>query len=183
MNIHVPYDDYKWYGEPPDEMRDEFFHQAKLMHLDDYTTSGASEPLSTRYWRRYGLQAIELLERIREDPTQAEIIIKGTEYTHCELYLAAQREMITKLEDFLRRRSKIALVARKQDIMNSPGLMDACQILFGEQAQAKFDEYFHDLKAAEAEVAAAKGKSKYMDKLSEESHADNPAHSEALNWT
>jgi glycerol-3-phosphate dehydrogenase len=50
--------------------------------------------------------------------------------------------MVTKLEDFLRRRSKIALVTRHEDIRNAEGLMEACAILFEEQAQAKFDEYF-----------------------------------------
>ncbi len=63
-----------------------------------------------------------LLENIREDPRQAEVLIKGTEYIRCEVAQAARREMITKLEDFLRRRSKIALVVRKDDIRRSPGV-------------------------------------------------------------
>jgi glycerol-3-phosphate dehydrogenase len=52
--------------------------------------------------------------------------------------------MIVKLEDFLRRRSKIALVERREDIKQAPGLMEACEILFGDQAQEKFHEYFHE---------------------------------------
>jgi hypothetical protein len=54
--------------------------------------------------------------------------------------------MIVKLDDFLRRRSKIALVVRNEDIKNAPGLMEACEILFGEQAQEKIDEYFQEAK-------------------------------------
>ena len=50
--------------------------------------------------------------------------------------------MIVRLDDFLRRRSKIALVERRDTIRNAPGLMEACQILFGDAAQARFDEYF-----------------------------------------
>jgi hypothetical protein len=50
--------------------------------------------------------------------------------------------MIVKLDDFLRRRSKISLVVGKEDIKNAPGLMEACEILFGEQAQEKVNEYF-----------------------------------------
>ena len=182
MGVAVPYEGYKWYGEPPDAVREEFFHQAKLMGLDGYTSPEASEKLSIRYWRRYGAQAIGLLENIREDFRQAELLIEGTEYTRCEIQQAARREMITKLEDFLRRRSKIALVVRKEDIMSSPGLKEACEILFGDQAKEKFDEYFQNLLAAESEVQEAKSKG-YMDKLSEASHANNDAHSEALNWT
>jgi glycerol-3-phosphate dehydrogenase len=130
----------------------EFLHQARLMDLDSYTSPESSEKLTTRLWRRYGAQAIGLLESIREDPRQAEILIRGTEYIRCEIHQAARREMIVKLEDFLRRRSKIALVAGKDDIRNSPGLMEACEILFGDQAEEKFDEYFRDQKASELEL-------------------------------
>jgi glycerol-3-phosphate dehydrogenase len=142
LGINLPYPTYKWYGEPPDAVRDEFFHQALLLGLDRYTAAEASEPLSTRLWRRYGAEALGLLENIREDPRQAEVLIKGTEYLRCEVAQAARREMITKLEDFLRRRSKIALVERTEDIRRSPGLIEACELLFGEEAEAKFSEYF-----------------------------------------
>ena len=152
MGIDIPYKGYKWYGEPPDEVKMEFLHQARLMDLDSYTSPESSEKLTTRLWRRYGAQAIGLLENMREDPRQAEILIRGTEYIRCEIHQAARREMIVKLEDFLRRRSKIALVAGKDDIKNSPGLMEACEILFGDQAAEKFDEYFRDQKASELEI-------------------------------
>ncbi|MCA9773503.1 MAG: FAD-dependent oxidoreductase, partial [Myxococcales bacterium] len=142
LGIDVPYPRHRWYGEPPDEIRDEFFHQARLMNLDGYTASHASEPLSTRLWRRYGSSALGLLENIREDPGDAEVLIEGTEYIRCEIEQAARREMIVKLEDFLRRRSKIALVLRREDIRNAEGLMEACEILFGDQARQKYLEYF-----------------------------------------
>ncbi len=44
--------------KPPDAVRDEFFHQARLLCLDDYTAPESSEPLSTRLWRRYGAEAL-----------------------------------------------------------------------------------------------------------------------------
>jgi alpha-glycerophosphate oxidase/glycerol-3-phosphate dehydrogenase len=53
--------------------------------------------------------------------------------------------MVTKLEDFLRRRSKISLVVRQQDILAAPGLREACEILFGDQAEAKLKEYIASL--------------------------------------
>ncbi len=142
LGIALPHPDYKWYGEPPAAVRDEFFHQARLLGLDDYTSPESSEPLSTRLWRRYAAEAIGLLENIREDPRQADVLIKGTEYLRCEVAQAARREMITKLEDFLRRRSKIALVERADDIRRSPGLTEACELLFGDQADGKLAEYF-----------------------------------------
>ena len=60
----------------------------------------------------------------------------------CEIELAKRQEMIVKLDDFLRRRSKIALVAQRETIQSAEGLMEACQILFGDEAQQRYDEYF-----------------------------------------
>jgi len=142
LGVSLPHPRYRWYGEPPDAVRDEFFHQARLLDLDSLTAPESSERLSTRLWRRYGANALGLLEDIRADPRQAEVLIRGTEYLRCEVAQAARREMITKLEDFLRRRSKIALVVRQRDIRTSPGLAEACELLFGEQAKEKLDEYF-----------------------------------------
>jgi glycerol-3-phosphate dehydrogenase len=144
LGLVLPYPNARWYGEPPDQVREAFRHQARLMNLDAMTARESSEPLSRRLWRRYGAGALSLLEDIRQDPHMAEVLIHGTEYIHCEIHHAARHEMVTKLEDFLRRRSKIALIERPAAIRANPGLMEACQILFGAEAQAKFDEYFAD---------------------------------------
>ncbi len=143
LGVSLPFADRVWFGEPPASVRDEYFHQARLMDLDALTAPRASEKLSTRLWRRYGSEALGLLEAIRRDPRQAEVIIETSEYIRCELDEAARREMVVKLEDFLRRRSKIALVVRREDIQAAPGLRVAARILFGEErAQQKIDEYF-----------------------------------------
>ena len=144
LGVALPHRRYRWYGEPHPSVREEYWHQAQLMNLDSYTFPGAMESLTSRLWRRYGDKALRLLEDIREDPRQAEVLIQGTEYRRCEIGLAERQEMIVKLEDFLRRRSKIALVVRREDIRRAPGLMEACQMLFGDQAQTKFDEYFQE---------------------------------------
>jgi glycerol-3-phosphate dehydrogenase len=145
LGVALPHAGARWYGEPPEEERERFFHQTRLMRLDDYTAKDSSEPMSVRLWRRYAASAFSLLDDIRQDPSMAEVLIRGTEYIRCELHHAAQREMVTKLEDFLRRRSKIALIGRKEDIARAPGLMEACQILFGDAAREKYEEYFADL--------------------------------------
>ncbi|MFH2130897.1 MAG: FAD-dependent oxidoreductase [bacterium] len=144
MTITVPYPDFKWYGEPDQPTRKRFMHYARLMDLDGYTSPESSEQLSSRLWRRYGAAAFSLLEMIQEEPRQAEVLIKGTEYIRCELHEAAHREMITKLGDFLRRRSKIALIERRETIRQAAGLKEACHILFGDQAELKIAEYFED---------------------------------------
>lgn len=144
MGIPIPYPNYKWYGEPEEKERNRFRHHAQLMNLDALTSPDASEKLSSRLWRRYGATAFRLLEMIQEDPTQAEVLIKGTEYIRCELRETSKREMVTKLSDFLRRRSKIALIEHRDTIRNSAGLLEACQILFGDQAEEKLEAYFQE---------------------------------------
>ncbi len=144
----LPFADKVWYGEPPAAVREEYFHQARLMGLDAMTSPASSEKLSTRLWRRYGSEALGLLEAIRRDPRMAEVIIETSEYIRCELDEAARREMVVKLEDFLRRRSKIALVVRREEIRRAPGLREACRILFGDDAEAKIAEYFPEAATA-----------------------------------
>lgn len=145
LGIDIPAPDNRWYGEPPDDLRDEFMLQAKLMNLDALTHASSSEPLSERFWRRYAESAFGLLERIREDASCAELLIADAEYTRCEIELAARREMIVKLEDFMRRRSKIEQVVRPQALAQAPGLREACDILFGPQAQERLQEYVDGL--------------------------------------
>ena len=142
LGVTLPYRDHPWHGEPSDAMRADFFHQARLMQLDELTSPRSSEALSTRLWRRYGAQAFELLEAIRRDPSMAEVLIEGAEYIRAEIELAARSEMVTKLADFLRRRSKIALVTRRSALRDAPGLYEACERFFGDDAQARLDEYF-----------------------------------------
>ncbi|HMV80049.1 MAG TPA: glycerol-3-phosphate dehydrogenase/oxidase [Leptospiraceae bacterium] len=147
FNIKLLYEDRKWYGEPSEDTKEEFLHQARLMDLDGMTDPRSSEKLSERLWRRYGANAFNMLEQIRIDRTNADRLIENAEYTKCELQYAAQHEMITKLEDFLRRRSKIELVVRQEDLKNAKGLQKACEIFFGPDAEKRLKEYFDSRKS------------------------------------
>jgi glycerol-3-phosphate dehydrogenase len=142
LGLSLPFPERAWYGEPHPAVRAEYFHQARLMRLDAMTSPQSSERLSTRLWRRYGSEALGMLEAIRRDPGMAEVIIETSEYLRCELDEAARREMVVTLEDFLRRRSKIAEVVRREDIRRAAGLRVACAILFGDEAEARREEYF-----------------------------------------
>jgi len=145
MGIDLSDPEKIWYGESDDVIKDEFFHQAKLMNLDALTWDQASEPLSERLWRRYDSNALGLLEKIRADNDQSRLLIENAEYIRCEIEYAAKHEMITKLEDFLRRRSKISLVVRKDELLEAHGLKEACKILFGDQADQKLKEYIQSV--------------------------------------
>jgi len=142
LGVELPFPDRPWYGEPHPAVREEYFHQARLLDLDAMTAPQSSEKLTTRLWRRYGAEALGMLDAIRCDPRMAEVIIETSEYLRCELDLAARREMVVKLEDFLRRRSKIALVVGPREVERAEGLREACRILFGDEAEAKRAEYF-----------------------------------------
>ncbi len=146
LGIDLPAAGTKWYGEPNESVRLDFINHAKSIRLDELTDSSSPELLSSRLWRRYGAEAFTVLDIIKERPESGKILIENTQYLRAEIEFIAQREMIVKLDDFLRRRSKVALVVRNEDLLDSPGLKTACEILFGEQADEKFNEYFEKRK-------------------------------------
>jgi glycerol-3-phosphate dehydrogenase len=162
LGVTLPDPKRRWYGEPGAELHDEFLHQAERMDLDARTSPRSSEPLSQRLWRRYGAEAFGLLESIRADPGTAEVLIENAEYLRCEIELAARREMVVELSDFLRRRSKISLVVRFEDLSRAPGLVEACRILFGDAADDKLAAYLPEhppeAKAAAPALPTAEGR-------------------------
>lgn len=160
LGVSLAWRDHKWYGEPPAAVRETFMHQARLMGLDHLTARDASEPLSNRLWRRYGRRAFDLLEDIRRDPRNGEVLIESSEYLRCELLHTNDHEMVVELDDFLRRRSKISLVVRRDRLRASAGLKEACRILFGTDAEDQWRRAFPEAAdepfdlPPEAEVAA-----------------------------
>ncbi len=84
------------------------------------------------------------------------MLIENAEYLRCEIAYAAEREMVLKLDDFLRRRSKISLVVSREVLRQAAGLREACAILFGAAADERFNEYFADTnKEADSQSPAA----------------------------
>jgi glycerol-3-phosphate dehydrogenase len=141
LGVPLEHDLHNWYGEPAEATRNEFYRQAKLMKLDRLRSKPDTEPLSDRLWRRYGRRAFDLVEAIRADPTMGEDVMDSADYLRAELHTAAQHEMIVKLDDFMRRRSKIDLVVHDDDIRRSPGLTEVAEILFGDDAERRLAEY------------------------------------------
>ncbi|QIM22491.1 FAD-dependent oxidoreductase [Phycicoccus sp. HDW14] len=141
LGIPLEKDLANWYGEPAAQTRAEFFRQARLMRLDALRTKPDTEPLSDRLWRRYGRRAFDLLEAIRADPAMGEDVMGSADYLRAELYTAAEHEMVVTLDDFMRRRSKIDLVVRDEDIDDSDGLREVARILFGADADRRLADY------------------------------------------
>ncbi len=134
----------RWFGEPDANTRARFFAEASDMNLDAMADARSMEKLSKRFWRRYGADAFGMLDAIRKDPRMAERLVDEAEYLRCEIEHTADKEMITRLEDFLRRRSKISLVVRAESLENDPGLLELCRVLFGDDAERRLQEYWRD---------------------------------------
>ena len=133
----------KWYGEPDAQAREAFFNRARKLGLDENVASDTNEALSERLWRRYAANAGAMLDAIEQDASLAEPLIEQAGIRRCEVDYLAQHEMVVKLEDYLRRRSKIELLMPRATLRQSSGLLQACKILFGDKAQQRIDEYFN----------------------------------------
>ena len=148
LGVALEADQRNWYGEPDSASRAEFFRQAHLMHLDEMRSKPDTESLSVRLWRRYGRRAFDMLEHIRNDPSMANDVMESADYLRVELHNAADHEMIVKLEDFMRRRSKIDLVVADDEFVGSDGLAEISQLLFGDDGERKLEEFYRERVAA-----------------------------------
>lgn len=133
--------DSPWYGEPTDLVKAQFMASVEAFNIDSLTPKDALEPLSSRFWRRYGEDAFKLLDAIKQDPKKANLALQHTEFTWAEIDWVADNEMIVNLEDLLRRRSKASLVIRKEDLDFANGLEAVSERLFGKLAQQKIEAF------------------------------------------
>ncbi len=79
-----------------------------------------------------------MLEAIRDDRAWARTSWTAPTICVSELHLAANTEMVAKLEDFIRRRSKIDLVVG-DDIPRSQRPHEVAEILFGDDADHQLE--------------------------------------------
>ncbi len=135
---------HRWFGEPGDSDRRAYFERAAKLGLDNRVAEDTGETLDVRLWRRYAAQATGMLDAIEADPALAEPLIENTGFRRCEIDYIAHNEMIVYLEDYLRRRSKIELLMTPDQLRNSSGLREACDVLFGDQAPQKLADYFNN---------------------------------------
>lgn len=142
LGVHLGPVQAKWYGEPGNEVKSAFYKQAYALGLDQVTANDTGEMVSDRLWRRYGEHAIPMLDAIEKNPGLAEPLIEGTGIRRCEIEYIRESEMVVTLEDYLKRRSKLEYLLSYQDLKDLEGVYEACEHLFGEDARAKYEEYF-----------------------------------------
>ncbi len=121
-----------WYGEPSAEKHRKFLTDGKKL--------GLTENQLDRIWRRHGKTGFQVLEKIRRDPAMLDKMLAGI--TRAELHLMAEQEMVMHLDDFLRRRTHLALTEHRAALRCHPALAETASILFGKNADAEIEQYF-----------------------------------------
>jgi glycerol-3-phosphate dehydrogenase len=143
LGFVVPHPRAAWYGEPGLDVRARFSARAQslgLGSLDDDGTSGAEESIAARLWRRYADEAFGLLDDIERDPRAKEPLLPGCPDLRCEGAHAARTEMVTTLDDYLRRRTRLMLTQGRDALLAMPALRELCSLLFGDDAEARWAE-------------------------------------------
>ena len=123
-----------WYGEPSEAERISFYQRATEVGLNRPPEVERAETMAEVLWARHGLAANAVVEAIFTDPTMGQPVLAESDLLRGELALLAEREMIVTVEDLLRRRTKLSLVHRDEDLAADPGmaeLMEALEIKTG----------------------------------------------------
>ncbi|MEZ5374991.1 MAG: FAD-dependent oxidoreductase [Acidimicrobiales bacterium] len=119
-----------WFGEPSESERTRFYEAAAKRGLDRAPDIEVADTLAEVLWRRHGMATFDLLALIDRDPSLAEPALANSDVLVGELMLMAEREMIVHPDDFLRRRTKLAMVIRNDDLGADPG-MERVNEIFG----------------------------------------------------
>jgi len=133
-----------WCGEPSEQKRLDFMLAAQELELDSALLSSNqahTESASERLWRRYGSDAFEVLKLVEADPAQKEPALSCSPILRCELEYARQAEMVVTLDDLFRRRTRIAQLSRREELLADAGIDALCAQLFEDGAQSALDNY------------------------------------------
>ena len=113
----------RWYGEPDVVERHRFEDAARA--------TGIERPRWAPLWRRHGSRALRIVDGIAEDPGAGRPLSDRVDYCEAEVAVMGECEQIGDLDDFLRRRTFLAQVERREDLLADPGVVRAAEILFG----------------------------------------------------
>ncbi len=118
-----------WFGEPPDAAREKFYAKAKTMGLGRKPKIERADSMAEVLWRRHGEAANQVLDFIESDARKGEEIIKDSDVLRAEVILMREREMVTSLDDVLRRRTKLALTIGQEALDADPDLANLAELL------------------------------------------------------
>jgi glycerol-3-phosphate dehydrogenase len=157
LGVAVPSPRAPWYGEPGDDVRARYASRAAALGLGALDDDGAGRPesVAARLWRRYGDDAALLLDEIERDPVARQPALPGAADLRCEVAYAGRNEMVTTLEDYLRRRTRLLLTLGRRELIAMPALRDVSALLFGANAEARLAEFAGDVALPPATVSTA----------------------------
>lgn len=125
LDIRMGPETEDWFGEPDEAAFERFTKAAADVGLLRPPDVEREATLAEVLWRRHGTAAIDAVAAIAEDRTLAEPVMAETDLLEAELPLYAEREMIVTFDDFLRRRTKLSMLHRPDDLAADPGLSKA----------------------------------------------------------
>lgn len=96
--------DESWFGEPSEIEWERFRSRVAANQL-------VGDDAASLLWRRHGRRANDVIDRIDTDPSMGDLVWHDPPYRRAELVEIGEREMVAHLDDFLRRRSSLALTA------------------------------------------------------------------------
>lgn len=111
-----------WFGEPSAEERTMFYSAAARVGLDRKPSIERAPHLAEVLWRRHGRKANDVVRAIEADPELGRPVLGDTDVLLAEVILMAEREMIVDIDDFLRRRTKLSMVFRRDELMAHPDM-------------------------------------------------------------
>ncbi|MXZ52344.1 MAG: FAD-dependent oxidoreductase [Acidimicrobiaceae bacterium] len=111
-----------WFGEPSEGVRARFHRDA--------ARAGIDEPAATRLWRRHGRRALEVAEVVGESRELGAPLSDRVECSAAEVMVMARHEHILTMDDFLRRRTMLAMLETAETLRSDPGVERAESLLF-----------------------------------------------------
>lgn len=136
LGIPLPRSGSPWWRSFDFSDRKDFFSEGKKRFR-------LSENDLSRLWMRYGSSARDLFPLFEKSPHLTEPIFPESEYLIGEAHLAAASENVVHLEDLLRRRTRMALLFRREELAAQKNLREAAEIIFGKDADQKWNAYFN----------------------------------------
>ena len=115
--------DRRWFGEPPESVRAGFWRRAAGV--------GIGEAGAARLWRRHGRRALEVADLVEESAELGEPLSEVVECSAAEVMVMARHEHILSMDDFLRRRTMLAMLETADTLSQDPGVERAADLLFG----------------------------------------------------
>ncbi len=129
--------------------------QTKRLRLHGYGTWRPSNRGETHLYQRFGVDARDILDMVRRDPTLGETVIDNQPYIRAEFVYCAQHEMATSLVDLLTRRTRAHLIDARATRKAASAIADLVGAQLGWSDDRRDLELRHYEELVQKELSAA----------------------------